>query len=609
MADQTLGQHMLAEILPDSVYVPGQVIDKSSIKRIMGELARTDSDGYRKKLHDLIQLGKEVGVATGGSSFTVSHLATPPGAAARRDKLRKKIVEIVESLPPEKQRDAIVSLLHKAAETDKDETYLEAEAMHNPLADILKGAGRGNKASLARLIASDLMYAGSDGKPIPIPVLNSYSNGLTPGEYIASSFGARKGISESKLSVASGGFMCFTGDTEIRLADGSAKPISDVQPGEYVMGATMQGNTLPVKVLHRWENGLQPVKKYFLRLNGQRSLTELTATPGHEVLVIADAKVQLAWGQSPGKDIPALGEYFKCPIGDLHRKMRIAVSGPAMSWEGSQRESLAWVIGYLIGDGCLSNGKVRFATADPEVLATMRKRLEPIGFDIRRARKPAEGRVDYEYAIVDLQPYRDGVVVGTARYGIRHRLKSLLAQLGLMGKRAHEKTMPDLVRQWDVASVREFLSGLIEADGCVSTTHVGTQTLSLRMTSESVVQGVRNLLRDVCGIHASAVQKTVQSNAKVKSPKMPSIPKSNFPLFGIAVTGYMSLMRLYAQLPANGQKLISGREKFLAKSYGNRQKNSYGLVSCEDAGEATVYDLEVDHPDHLYVLGDRKSVV
>lgn len=198
---------MLAEILPSDVYTPGQVIDKKSIKTVLGNLATQRPEEYKDAVHKLVQLGKEVSVSTGGGSFSVSHLRTPPKAAARREVLKQKVMQVISTLPPEKQDDAIIALMREAQKTDKDEVYAEVDGEGNPLALLLKGAGRGNPASLARLVASDLMYAGPDGKAIPVPVLNSYSQGLTPGEFVASSFGARKGISETKLSVASGGYM------------------------------------------------------------------------------------------------------------------------------------------------------------------------------------------------------------------------------------------------------------------------------------------------------------------------------------------------------------------------------------------------------------------
>jgi hypothetical protein len=203
----TLGQYLLADILPPDVYRPGQEINKQSINTILAQVAERYPDRYKDILHRLTQLGKTVSVQTGGGSFSVSQLATPPGAAARRAELAQKVQKIVTTLPEDKQNKAITDLLFEASKTDKDLTYDEANAAGSPLALMLKGAGRGNRASLNRLIASDLLYSDASGRPVPIPILRSYSQGLSPGEYVASSFGARKGIVDTKLSVGASGYL------------------------------------------------------------------------------------------------------------------------------------------------------------------------------------------------------------------------------------------------------------------------------------------------------------------------------------------------------------------------------------------------------------------
>lgn len=206
MAALTVGQLMLSEILPPDVYKPGEIIDKKSVKRIFGELARNYPDKYKELLHRSTLLGRDVAAATGGASFSVDDLATPPRAAARRQQLAGEIEQILRTVPPREQEQAIIKTVARYQSRDSAEVAAEAEELGNPLSKLLRGAGRGNPASLARLIASDLMYADNLGKAVPIPILRSYSQGLTPGEVAASSFGARRGVVEAKTAVSSGGY-------------------------------------------------------------------------------------------------------------------------------------------------------------------------------------------------------------------------------------------------------------------------------------------------------------------------------------------------------------------------------------------------------------------
>ena len=203
----TPGQVLLSDIFPSDVYQPGMTIDKKAAGKLYTELADRYPEQYRDILFNSTILGRDVAVMTGGGSFSIDNLKKPAGAKKRREAAVKRISTILDTYPPEKQRAALVDTLIKLRKEDVDLTVQEAEKEGNPLVRILKGAGRGNPASIARLISSDVMYADNEGNPIPVPVLRSYSEGLTPAEFIASSFGARKGVTESKLSVVSSGYM------------------------------------------------------------------------------------------------------------------------------------------------------------------------------------------------------------------------------------------------------------------------------------------------------------------------------------------------------------------------------------------------------------------
>ena len=207
MADLTFGQLILSKILPPDVYRPGQAIDKKSINTILEDVARKYPERYEDISFQLLQLGKDSGIAFGGASFDIDDLLTPPQAKMRREKLKTKIKTVLDTAPPEARNQLIVDMLQKARESDVGEVHSEAEKLKNNLAMQLKGAGRGNPVNLARLIASDLIYSDSEGEPIPIPVMRSYSQGLTPGEHLSSVFSSRGGLIVTKLGVGESGYL------------------------------------------------------------------------------------------------------------------------------------------------------------------------------------------------------------------------------------------------------------------------------------------------------------------------------------------------------------------------------------------------------------------
>lgn len=710
---------MLSEILPSDVYTPGQVIDKKSIKSILGNLATQRPDEYKDVVHRLVQLGKEVSVSTGGGSFTVSHLRTPPKAAARREVLRQKIMAVVEKLPPEKQDDAIVTLLREAQKTDKDEVYAEADAEGNPLALLLKGAGRGNPASLARLIASDLMYAGPDGKAIPVPVLNSYSQGLTPGEYVASSFGARTGISEAKLSVASGGYMakliqsaahrmvvtgddappdledvnklrglpvdttdsdnvgallavdvgpykrnttltpkvlahleklghdeiivrspitssdpdggvyakdigeremgrlpeigssvgitaaaaiaepitqsalCLAEGTAVRMADLSVLPIEEIQVGDWVLGADKQGNAFPVRVKRTFNNGLRQCVETPYCFPYRKDKVILRSTVDHKVL-----QTRVTTGQ---KSDVFNYDPFVLPVNTPGNKVYAIppqtvqikpIDGPG--------RNLAFLVGFLVGDGCYTEktagkwGSGGFSCDDDSLIDAINEAAKPFGLSA----KFHKGSECYWHLTQDRQSIsRRDSVTGQVLAGAVHPIKAWMVERGMWHKYAHEKVLPDEVFLWDDESLAGLLQGLFSSDGTVyllkgkngrELPHSGFAS-----TSKRLVQQVKSLLILRAGCYVGEIGRNVQDRKRT--------------LYDFGISHLGQLRRLYEYLDGiPGQRGPRLRESIEIAACFRETGESYFMRrgTMRHIGKLPTYDIEVDHPDHLFVLAN-----
>jgi len=130
-----------------------------------------------------------------------------PAAKAARFQLEKSLHQILSSsLPDAKKKEQILLETGRVQGTLADQVYKEAKATQNPLAlQVLSGA-RGNPVNLNSLIGADLLYTNHRGDLIPMPVLRNYSQGLSPAEYFAGAYGARKGVIDLKFATADAGF-------------------------------------------------------------------------------------------------------------------------------------------------------------------------------------------------------------------------------------------------------------------------------------------------------------------------------------------------------------------------------------------------------------------
>lgn len=203
----TLGQLWLRKILPPDVY-SGQPLDKKGLSAVLSAVAKQHPEQYRDITFQLNQLGRQAAYFTGGNSFGLEHLRKSKAAVANRQKLQPLLDAIVDddSLDSKTRGERIAALVGPMITKERDEIYDESETDGNPLAQQLKGAGRGNRINLAALRGSDGLYTDHRGRTLPVPVLRSYSEGLSPMEYLASTFGARQGLIQTKFSVADSGF-------------------------------------------------------------------------------------------------------------------------------------------------------------------------------------------------------------------------------------------------------------------------------------------------------------------------------------------------------------------------------------------------------------------
>lgn len=198
---------MINEALPEDLRRPGRELDAKGVKALFQEIADKHPDKYKEVARKLTRMGGEFAYSKGGLSFGIRHLRQGPAARMVKARIRAKLARILadRSLDPAAREKAIVDMVN--AHRDELETAIfdEQSKLGSPLALQVAGGVRGNKGSLRTLLGGDLLYDDHKGRTIPIPVLRSYAEGLTPAEYWAGSYGTRAGVIAVKQATADAG--------------------------------------------------------------------------------------------------------------------------------------------------------------------------------------------------------------------------------------------------------------------------------------------------------------------------------------------------------------------------------------------------------------------
>jgi len=208
MLKTTLGQLLINEALPPDLRDYDRVLNKKNMSALATELAQKHPDKYRAVMKQLHDTARDAAYTTNGLSFGLKDIR--PTLASQQAQLRvsKNLRAILadSALTPEQRKNKILNMAAAAQVKLVDDVYNEAVDQDNPLAHQISGSGVGNKYALNSLIGADLQYVDHRNEPIAVPVLNSYSRGLTPAEYFAAAFGARKGVIDTKTATADAGF-------------------------------------------------------------------------------------------------------------------------------------------------------------------------------------------------------------------------------------------------------------------------------------------------------------------------------------------------------------------------------------------------------------------
>lgn len=208
MLKTTLGQLLINEALPAELRDYDRVLNKKTTGALATELAQKHPDKYRavmKRLHDV---ALDAAYTTNGLSFGLKDIRSTLASSRARHSVGLSLRAILSdrALTPEQRKTKILQMAATAQSKLVEDVYNEAVEQDNPLVHQITGAGVGNKYSLNSIIGADMQYVDHRNEPIAIPVLNSYGKGLTPAEYFAAAFGARKGVIDTKTATADAGF-------------------------------------------------------------------------------------------------------------------------------------------------------------------------------------------------------------------------------------------------------------------------------------------------------------------------------------------------------------------------------------------------------------------
>lgn len=223
-----------------------------------------------------------------------------------------------------------------------------------------------------------------------------------------------------------------------------------------------------------------------------------------------------------------------------------------------------YVLGFLLGDGCLSSKGHSVYISVPKSDYSIVEYIQTLGYKLSND-SPKES--------------------DCAHYGFRGgKIRGLLKDLGLLGKLSYDKFIPNVYKFAPVEDRVALLQGLFDSDG---TCEKNTGQVSIHSTSKQLIKDVQFIIHSLGGIANFTTYK--EKEGYIKGEKY---------LFR---ENYVLRVRI-----DNDKKLFHlDRKKRDAKTNEERrQKLMLSIVSYKKINDQEVRCINVSDEEHLYLTND-----
>ena len=389
-------------------------------------------------------------------------------------------------------------------------------------------------------------------------------------------------INSFMIDATQAAISCLHPKTPVRMADWSIKPISEIVVGDKVIGVGKNGAYHPVTVMHVYNHGPMPMVLSRYRLGQKTSrVAALVSTTEHKAL-------QCTYKYSC-KGETLNGQPQVLTIGTKARRISMLLpNAPETKVEGLEVPE-ALFIGLMLGDGCYTESVKRphFSCADPKLISDTEAYMSSLGLRFNFHK----GSECYWCVVNAKQVNVPGEICPL------NPAKEILKRHGLWGKYAHEKELPSDYRDWSSDSISALVSGLLITDGSIyKAGKYGAPRISFGSTSLKLVLQLTECLNHHCG----AIIPKVNCTEKNRKHTIYYVSWAHVQ----DILKILNFVKLYGVKEERRLTAISDCQRQITLNKPTTRHRAANRISQTPVGIFEAYDIEVDHPDHLFLLAN-----
>jgi DNA-directed RNA polymerase subunit beta' len=210
--ETTVGRILFNEILPSDFGFINEAITSSLIKQLFARAYRTKET---KEVVEMIDAVKDLGFRTGtisGLSFGIFDAKVYPDKEKILKEADKKVAEHEKSfaqglITAEEKKRLTQEVWIETTEDLADKTW-EMLDESSPIRIVIDAkVGRASRDQVKQLAAIRGLIVDPLGKIVELPIKSNFREGLSVFEYVTSSRGSRKGLTDTALKTADAGYL------------------------------------------------------------------------------------------------------------------------------------------------------------------------------------------------------------------------------------------------------------------------------------------------------------------------------------------------------------------------------------------------------------------
>lgn len=240
--DTTVGRILFNEVLPENFDFVNEATTSKVIKSLFIKAYDTVS---KERVVQMVDDIKDLGFMGGtisGISFGIFDAKVYPGKAKVLDEADKKVSEIEDNfnqglITAEEKRRLTQEIWIEISEELADRTWEQLEPT-NPIRVVIDAkVGRASRDQVKQLAAIRGLVVDPLGKIVELPIKSNFREGLSVFEYVTSSRGSRKGLTDTAIKTADAGYLTrrlvdVAHDVLIRMEDCGSKESLEVRKDE-----------------------------------------------------------------------------------------------------------------------------------------------------------------------------------------------------------------------------------------------------------------------------------------------------------------------------------------------------------------------------------------